>query len=438
VNAQNPACPVRVLVVAHQASESSGGAGALPLRLFGGLLARGVDAWLVTHDSARAELAALLSAPEFRRVTFVGSLPGFAPVFRLGEHLPPALRALAWGITQMERQFAMVRVVRRLVDDQSIDVVHQPLSVSPVTPSPLTRLGAPVVMGPLVGGMKLPPAFRDRDSVLAALIKKARPAVARALNLTIRGRLEADVLLVADERSRALLPREARRRALTATAIGVELGAWPVPSSLPHPGDDTRPGRPIRFLFLGRLVRMKCVDILLESFAQVADRVPARMDVIGDGPEHARLTAQARRLGCADLVTFHGWLDPAECSRRMQACDVFVSASLEESGGIAVLEAMATARPVIATAWGGHLETVDHTAGILVDVSSRAALTEGLASAMVRLATDPSLRSQLGAGGRRRVEECYDWEKLTDQRLRIYQELLAGTARRGEPSAGSR
>lgn len=421
---KDPGRPIRVLVAAHQASERGGGAGALPLRLFGRLRARGVEAWLLTHDSTRAELRGLLPAADFSRVIFVPSLPGFAPVFSWGKRLPSGLRTIAWGITQLERQLAMLPAVRRLVRDLAIDVVHQPLSVSPVTPSPLARLGAPVVMGPLLGGMDLPPAFRDRDSVLAALVKKARPAVARIANLVIRGRLKADVLLVANERTRALLPSRARRHAVTAPCIGVELESWPVPGNPRPASGETGPGGITRFLFIGRLVDWKGVDILIESFARVTEKVPARLDIAGDGPERAQLTAQARRLGCADLVTFHGWLEPRECAGCLQACDVFVSAALLESGGIAVLEAMASARPVIATAWGGHLDSVDDTVGILVGVSSRAALADGLAAAMVRLANDPGLRSRLGAAGRRRVEERYDWDELTRQRLRVYHQLV--------------
>ena len=415
--------PIRVLVVAHQASERIGGAEALPLRLFGGLRARGVEAWLVTHDSTRAELSALLPAAELRRIVFVPSLPGLAAVFTWGKRLPAGARTIAWGITQLERQVAMVPVVRRLVRDLRIDVVHQPLGVSPVTPSPLARLGAPVVMGPLIGGMELPPAFRGRDSALAALVKKARPAVAQVMNLVVRGRRSADVLLVADERTRALLPGPERHRAITATIIGVELASWPARAG--RSGHDSQPAGPTRFLFIGRLIDWKGVDLVLEAFARVGQQIPAQLEIAGDGPERPRLEAQARGLGCADHVTFAGWLEPVDCARRLQACDVFVSAALLECGGIAVLEAMASGRPVIATAWGGHLDTVADRAGVLVDVSSRATLVGGLADQMLRLAGDPELRSRLGAAGRRLVEERYDWDMLTGQRLSVYAGLLA-------------
>jgi glycosyltransferase involved in cell wall biosynthesis len=441
----------RVLVVGHYASEYTGGAGAIPLRVFGRLRAHGVDAWLLTHVSARAELAALLPAAEFERITFVSSLPGLAPVYSLGERLPVGLRTIAWAITQLERQVAMLPVARRLVRELAIDVVHQPISVSPVSPSPLAGLGVPVVMGPLNGGMQLPPAFRDRESSLDALIRAARPILAAALNQLIRGRPLADVVLVANDRTRSLLPRSVRKRAIEMSDIGVVLRDWPAPEPLLSARDalasardalpsapDAPPSAPgaaaaagvTRFLFAGRLVGWKGVDLLLDAFARVRRVVPARLEIVGDGPERARLAARADGLGCRADVALTGWLDPRDCARRMRSCDVFVSPSLQESGGVAVLEAMASARPVIAAGWGGHLTTVDETVGILVGVSSRAAVVRGLADAMIRLAGDPGLRARLGAAGRRRVEARYDWDLLVRRTLGIYDQACAGRDRR--------
>lgn len=147
-----------MLIVAHYASEHSGGEGSIPLRLFGRLRARGVETWLLTHVSARDELIRLLPAAEFERVIFASGTRGLDPIHTFGRRLPTGLRTIAWAVTQLERQIAMVPVIRRLVRELAIDVVHQPIGVSPAVPSPLTRLGAPVVMGPLNGGMKLPPS----------------------------------------------------------------------------------------------------------------------------------------------------------------------------------------------------------------------------------------------------------------------------------------
>jgi glycosyltransferase involved in cell wall biosynthesis len=410
--------------VSHYAGERAGGEGSIPLRLLARLRARGVEAWLLTHESKRAELTEVMTADQLGRVRFARGLPGFGPVFRLGKRLPPGPRTVAWGITQLERQRAMLPVVRTLVRELAIDVVHQPISVSPVIPSPLLNVGAPVVMGPLNGGTGRPPAFTGRDSRLYALIKAARPAAGAALNTLIRGRLAAEVILVANERTRALLPGAIRARARTLSDIGVVCADWP-PG--PAAGRQPRPGR-TRFLFIGRLVDWKAVDLLLEAFAQVAGSAPAQLDIIGDGPARGRLTAAAQRLGEHAPVRFHGWLDPADCAAMMRASDIYVTAALQESGGISVLEAMSSARPVIVTAWGGHLDTVDSSAGVLIDVRSRAGTVGGLATAMISLAGDPARQAQLGSAGRQRVVRRYDWDVLTDRLLQIYAEVSrAGT-----------
>jgi glycosyltransferase involved in cell wall biosynthesis len=419
----------RVLIAAPYASERSGGAAALPLGLFTRLRARAIETWLVTHESARAELTGLLPASELRRVVFAPGLHGFGLLSRWRTRLPSGLRTIAWGITQVERQVAMVPVIRRLVQELAIDVVHQPVSVSPVIPSPLRRLGAPVVMGPLDGGMELPPAFSSRDSAAYAMTKAARPIASRVLNQLIRGRLDADAVLIANARTRRLLPSPARENAIEEPEIWVDLAAWPLPAETVQTSDDLAAPAVTRFLFVGRLVNWKAVDILLDAFAEVRRGTPARLDIVGDGRERTQLAAQARRLSCDADVVFHGWLSPLACARQMRDCDVFVSAALQEAGGMAVLEAMASGRPVVATAWGGHLHSVTDTTGILVDVSSRDALVRGLVEAMTRLARDPDLRSRLGAAGRRRVEERYDVNLLIDRRLRAYDRVCA--ARRG-------
>jgi glycosyltransferase involved in cell wall biosynthesis len=278
------------------------------------------------------------------------------------------------------------------------------------------------VMGPLNGGMELPPAFSDRDSHLYALTKAARPVVATALNRLMPGRPQADVVFVANDRTRSLLPESVRKSATELSDIGVVLDSWQVTDEPPTRHDAPAGGGVTRFLFVGRLVGWKGVDILLDAFALVRERVPALLEIVGDGPQRASLTEQAGRLGQGADVSFPGWLEPEDCARRMRACDVYVSPSLQESGGIAVLEAMACARPVIAAAWGGHLASVDESAGVLVDVSSRAAMVGGLADAMTGLAGDAGLRSRLGAGGRRLVEARYDWDVIVDRILRVYDE----------------
>lgn len=413
---------MRVLVTAHYASEQLGGEGAIPLHYFRGLRRQGVLVWLLTHDSARPELEELL--PEERdRLFFSPSLPGFGPVFTLGERMPPAPRVLAWGVTQLERQLAMVPRIRRLIRELAIDVVHQPISVSPTIPSPLVGLGVAVVMGPLNGGMSLPRGLRERDNQLDRWVKAARPYVATMSNALLRGRLEADILLVANQRTAQQLPRGRRGIIATAPDIGVALQDWPCPLL---PADSAADGRnqPVTYLFIGRLVDWKGVDLLLDAFAAVRQWIAARLVVVGDGPRRAALEEQIRQLGLTDTVRCPGWLTHAECAALLAEADVFVFPSLQEAGGAAVLEAMASARPVVCANWGGPADFVDTDTGVLVPIDSRATFVSGLVDAMVRLGRDPALRRRLGCAARRRIQTDYDWAVNVDRMLGYYRRAI--------------
>jgi glycosyltransferase involved in cell wall biosynthesis len=190
----------------------------------------------------------------------------------------------------------------------------------------------------------------------------------------------------------------------------------------------------VRFVFTGRLVDWKAVDLLLEAFARVRERVPVTLDILGDGPMRASLEAQARRAGIDPLVRFHGWQPQEQCARHLRESDVFVLPSLYECGGAVVLEAMAVGLPVIATDWGGPADYLDESCGILVPPRSREQFVTELAAAMLRLAQSPDLRRQMGAAGQTRVIEHFDWERKVDRVLEIYTDAVNG-ARSGGPSS---
>src|SRR5690606_30187108 len=107
----------------------------------------------------------------------------------------------------------------------------------------------------------------------------------------IDGKLRADALLVANRRTARALPSGARGEVIELVENGVDLDVWDAP-------DDARPDSEAdgltRFVFLGRLVDWKAVDLLLDAFARVVAEVPARLEIVGDGPMRPMLEARAR------------------------------------------------------------------------------------------------------------------------------------------------
>jgi len=207
---------------------------------------------------------------------------------------------------------------------------------------------------------------------------------------------------------------------------GVDLTIWSPPET-PAP-----PGGSLRIVFVGRLIECKAVELLLESLRDLRGTLPARLVVAGDGPLRSRLEDRTAQLGLTESVEFVGWLTQEECAELLRRSDVLVLPSLHECGGAVVLEAMATALPVVVADWGGPADYVDDSCGIRIAPSSREEFVAGLAAAIGRLAGSPELRRALGSAGRERILRDYDWEQKIDQLLDVYESLIrASRVRRG-------
>ncbi len=420
-----------VLIVCDHASAKFGGEAILPLHYFRLLRNRGLEVWLVTHARTRAELTELF--PGERRILYVEETLLHTLLWNLGKLLPPTLAYATTGfLLRLGVQVAQRRIVRRLVAREGIDLVHQPTPVSPREPSIIYDVGAPVIIGPMNGGMDYPPAFRAERPWYKKLLLRIGVSQTPWLNKAIPGKRRAAILLVANERTRAALPKGVCGTVEVLVENGVELDLWnpnPQPSS-------PEGGGAVTFGFVGRLIKLKAVDLLLDAFAIASASAPMRLVVIGDGEErealeqHAAALFPKRPTERPDRpIRFTGWVSQSACASELADVDCLVMPSLRECGGAVILEAMAMSKPVIATAWGGALDYLDRSCGILVEPTSPTALVEGIAAAMVRLANSPAERAAMGHAARLKVESDYDWEVKAEDILRVYRRVLgAATA----------
>lgn len=164
----------------------------------------------------------------------------------------------------------------------------------------------------------------------------------------------------------------------------------------------------------------KSLDRLLRAFAAAAAEDPRwRLVLAGDGPERARLEGIAHQLAIRDRVTFLGSLD--EPAPALALFDVFALTSETEQMPYSVLEAMALAKPVVATDVGDVAAMVAPENRPMV----RAVQDEaGLAQSLRRLADDPGLRGSLGEANRRRCGEAYGEQRMCAAFRTLYAQAL--------------
>jgi glycosyltransferase involved in cell wall biosynthesis len=408
---------LRILIVAEHASAKFGGEAILPLHYFRLLRQRKIEAWLVVHARTRKELSELLP-DESDRIYYVPDTFAHRLLHVLGKPFPNRIRNFTFGLAmRLVSQLIARRLARELVQQHRINVVHQPIPVSPKDISILRVLGAPLIVGPMNGGMDFPRGFRRLDGLLSQCFTCVGRWISHSVHRLLPGKLHAEVLLVANERTRRALPHGIRGQVLELVENAVDTNLWkPVSMRKDSAGS-------IRFLFAGRLVDWKAVDLLLEAFSHIVNSHQATLEILGDGPERERLQRFSEQLGLNGKVVFHGWLSQDSVARVFQGADVFILPSLYECGGAVVLEAMAVGLPVIATRWGGPADYLDDTCGILIEPSSREALVQGLAAAMRGLAESPARRQCLGQAARQRVLDKYDWQQKLDSMLEIYRTL---------------
>ncbi len=180
-------------------------------------------------------------------------------------------------------------------------------------------------------------------------------------------------------------------------------------------------------LFVGRLQPWKGVQYAIQALRLLVPQRKLRLLISGAGTYRPTLEQLVARLGLQGQVTFLGSTPHAQMPQLYAAADVVVGTSFaSETFGMALCEALACARPVIASDWLGFQEVVvDGQSGLVVPAQNPAAL----AAAIERILDDPALGRQLAMEGRRHVHRLFTWEAVTDRVEAVYQRLVSSATR---------
>ncbi|MHB8793699.1 MAG: glycosyltransferase family 4 protein [Thermoleophilia bacterium] len=191
-------------------------------------------------------------------------------------------------------------------------------------------------------------------------------------------------------------------------------------------GVDKRVGGAENLVFIGRISKNKRVDRLLEMLAVLRQQRPdATLTVIGPDWEglQAGLEAQAGGLGLGEAVSFTGVLPQEEMLDILAGARLFVSASEYEAFGLSTVEAMASGTvPVVSRIPAFSDLVADGETGFLVDYSKPAEAAETVA----RTLELPETQLQVMGADARTAASRYDWSRVAEQIIDIYEEVIAG------------
>ncbi len=299
----------------------------------------------------------------------------------------------------------------------TFDLVHQINPVALRYPSPAARLGVRYITGPHAGSLPTPPGFQAESSDRQWYRKL------RALD---RWRLDHDPWLRTSFAGAACVigvaPYVGELLRVRRFEVMAETGAEEVVTS---PKQAPPSNRPLRLLFVGRVIRTKGVMDAIRAVALAAQRVWITFDVVGVGDSRETCEAEARRLGISDIVTFHGRLPREQVYECYRKCDVFLFPSFREPSGTVVFEALGFGCPIITATTGGPGHVVNHECGITVEPQTPEQYARGLADAIVRLASDGALVASMSVGALRRVEDVASWQRRLDRLMALYREVAS-------------
>ncbi len=377
-------------------------------RLMRGLAASGIDVSLAFSQEPDQEWFFQSGLRAFRTWSWEGSR-----ILRLVRLAWLSLRAFLrsprdfWRFLRQSRAeptlTAKLRTLNRLVPFAGVryDVLYFPWNSVAIDYLPLFDCGMPVLVSCRGSQVNVAPHHPGRG------VRKGLPATfARAARIhCISQAIEREAERFGLDRSKARVIHP-----------GIDPGFFS-----PSDSRDTSPM--LRIITVGSLVWVKGTTYALQSLRLLLDRgIPARLTLVGDGPERQRILYTIEDLGIREHVEIAGRLPPLDVRDRLQQSDVFILPSLSEGFCNAAIEAMGCGVPVVMTDCGGVLEGLTHgVEGFVVPLRD----PEAMADAVATLARDPGLRVRMGRAGQARIARDFTLDRHVRDFVTLLEEVRA-------------
>ncbi|MEX2673548.1 MAG: glycosyltransferase family 4 protein [Phycisphaeraceae bacterium] len=348
------------------------------------------------------------------------------PLYRLGEMLRGG-RGAGWT-TSMAVQSIAYPYFERLIWKQfgkairagQFDLVHRVTPLTPTAPSPIVRhcrrANVPFVLGPLNGGLPWPAQFREARHKEKEWLSYVRDFY-KLLPYYRSTRRDAAAILVASRATEDQLRRAARGRQIYIPENAIDPTCFPQAPTRNYK-------RPLRGVFIGRLVPYKGPDMLLEAAAPLLRDGTLELDFLGDGPMMQSLCEMTKSEAIGHAVHMRGWVPHEQIHQYLANADLLPFPSIREFGGGAVLEAMTAGVVPLVVDYGGPAELVSDATGFKIPLGSREQIVAGLREQLEKLVADPSILESYSRMAVEDVHRRFTWPARAQQMLEVYRYVM--------------
>lgn len=323
--------------------------------------------------------------------------------------LPANITFIETGLRSRDGRLAYMRRLRQLYHAEQaqspFDIVHQLNPVFCGLSLGLFGTRTPIVLGPYV------------TSWPTAAGSRLRSAVIRRIRHLEQARAAALILAGGEARSNV----HSRRTRQVVIPYGIDTRVF---SPRPMPP----PTLPPTIIFMGPIAHRKGIITLIHAFARVKKRLPrVLLRIAGTGEEFDEMSATIDRMDLRAHIEIMGSIPRDGVPDFLASGHLFAQPSVGEPYGMGAVEAMAVGRPIVATAAGGYLDTVDERGGRLVPVND----IDRLSDALLEVLTEPGLADEMGAYNGEKAKR-YDWRLVIDQIEELYRSVLGDRATRAQ------
>jgi len=305
---------------------------------------------------------------------------------------------------------------------RNADIYHHLTPIAPRYHNSLSMVSKRFVLGPVGGGLRIPPKFRwlEKSEPIYAKLRNLDSFRLRNDPLLLGTYRKADVIILVGKYMLNIMPKEFHSKVKFLSEIGINIEDFPQDFQRSTSSE-------IRLLYVGRIVPYKGLELLIKAIGRIdADtRKKIKLQVVGNGSEYAefckKLTAN---LGLTDNILFCGQMTKNEVFDFFRKADIFCFPTLAETSGTVILEAMAMSLPVISINYGGPAEIVENSGGFLIKPIDPEFVICKLAEKITILVENSNLRLKMGVSARDTAIRKFSWKVKGVKMQKIYEEVV--------------